>query len=101
MPVVLHRGRLRIVRRMRLPPIDPVPMAHRLYLRQVRREVPDPTATALLDIHEGVRGPGLRAHVSQVLKHPTYPEGRPFLRPMPCAASAAILRSSPDPSDVR
>src|SRR5438132_10820981 len=82
---------------MRLPPIHPFPMAHRVHMRKMRREVPDPTAPALLDVHEGVRRPGLRAHVSQVLTHPTYPEGRPFLRPMPSAASAAILRSSPDP----
>jgi len=46
-------------------------------MRQVRGEVPDPAAPALLDVDEGARGPGLRAHVSQDVMRFTL-DARPF-----------------------
>src|SRR3954471_179991 len=65
--VLLHGDRLRDLFRMWVQAVDPVALAGGGHLRQVRRTLRAAAAAHVLDLDQGARRAGLRAHVPEAL----------------------------------
>src|SRR6185436_9943714 len=74
---LLHGDRLRDVPRVRMEAVDPVALARRVFVWEVRHAVRAPSPADVLHVDEGARRAGLRVHVPEGLTNGRRSSDRP------------------------